>query len=131
MQNIINGGLTDQISALDGQGKILSDPNVWDGPLASQLRGSTWPETKAALDQAKQEMEQLQQQLQKISQDIFSAGGGPEIDVRWALGCLSSHRGGDRRGPCSRWTGASRVIDHLVDASTHWRTRGMGNRDRC
>lgn len=76
VQNIINGGLTDQITALDGQGRILSDPNVWDGPLASQFRSSTWPETKAALDKAKQELDELHQQLSKISQDIFSAGGG-------------------------------------------------------
>ncbi|MFL4475205.1 pyrophosphorylase [Paeniglutamicibacter sp. MACA_103] len=76
VQGIVTGGLTDQISALDGQGRVLSDPNVWDGPLAAQFRGSTWPETKAALDKAKQELEQLRVQLQKISQDIFSAGGG-------------------------------------------------------
>ena len=76
VQSIINGGFTDQISALDAQGKILSDPNVWDGPLAAQFRGSTWPETKAALDKARQELEELRTQLQKISQDIFSAGGG-------------------------------------------------------
>lgn len=76
VQSIINGGFTDQISALDAQGKILSDPNVWDGPLASQFRGSTWPETKAALDKARQELEELRTQLEKISQDIFSAGGG-------------------------------------------------------
>ena len=76
VQSIINGGFTDQISALDAQGKILSDPNVWDGPLATQFRGSTWPETKAALDKARQELEELRTQLQKISQDIFAAGGG-------------------------------------------------------
>lgn len=76
VQSIITGGLTDQITSLDGQGKILSDPNVWDGPLATTFRSSTWPETKAALDKAKQELDELQQQLQKISQDIFSAGGG-------------------------------------------------------
>jgi hypothetical protein len=76
VQSIINGGFTDQISALDAQGRVLSDPNVWDGPLAAQFRGSTWPETKAALDKAKEELEQLRGQLQKISQDIFSAGGG-------------------------------------------------------
>lgn len=76
IQSIVNGGFTDQISHLDSQGRILSDPNVWDGPLAAQFRGSTWPETKAALDKAKQELEQLQGQLNKISQDIFSAGGG-------------------------------------------------------
>ncbi|WP_105032790.1 pyrophosphorylase [Arthrobacter ruber] len=76
VQSIINGGFTDQISALDAQGEILSDPNVWDGPLVSQFRGSTRPETKAALDKAKQELEELRTQLQKIAQDIFSAGGG-------------------------------------------------------
>ncbi|MCC3273644.1 pyrophosphorylase [Arthrobacter zhangbolii] len=76
VQSIINGGFTDQISALDAQGKILSDPNTWDGPLAAQFRGSTWPETKAALDKARQELEELRTQLQKISENIFSAGGG-------------------------------------------------------
>ena len=76
VQSIINGGFTDQISALDAQGKILSDPNIWDGPLATQFRSSTWPETKAALDKARQELEELRGQLQQISQNIFSAGGG-------------------------------------------------------
>jgi hypothetical protein len=76
MQSIINGGLTDQISQLDGQGRVLSDPNVWDGPLASTFRGSTWPETKAALDKAKTELDELRTQLDMISRDIFTAGGG-------------------------------------------------------
>ncbi|WP_159613731.1 pyrophosphorylase [Glutamicibacter sp. JC586] len=75
LQNIITGGFTDQIDALDSQGRILSDPNIWDGNLASQFRNDTWPETKAALDKARTELEELHQQLGKISQDIFSAGG--------------------------------------------------------
>ena len=37
VQAIINGGLTDQISRLDAQGKILSNPDVWDGPLAQTV----------------------------------------------------------------------------------------------
>ena len=53
MQAIINGGFTDQISQLDSQGRTLSDPNVWDGPLAEKFRGSSWPETRAALEKAK------------------------------------------------------------------------------
>jgi hypothetical protein len=76
IQAIINGGFTDQISQLDAQGRVLSDPNVWDGPLASQFRGSTWPETKAALDKARTELEQLRGQLNQISSNIFTAGGG-------------------------------------------------------
>jgi hypothetical protein len=76
IQAIINGGFTDQISQLEAQGRVLSDPNVWDGPLASQFRGSTWPETKAALDKARTELEQLRGQLNQISSNIFTAGGG-------------------------------------------------------
>ncbi len=76
IQSIVNGGLTDQISQLDAQGRILSDPNVWDGPLAERFRGDTWPETKAALDKAKTELEELRSQLQQISTNIFQAGGG-------------------------------------------------------
>lgn len=76
LQSIINGGFTDQISQLDAQGKILSDPQVWDGPLAEKFRGTTWPETRAALDKARTELEQLRGQLNQISQNIMSAGGG-------------------------------------------------------
>ena len=76
IQGIVNGGFTDQITALDDQGRILSDPNVWDGPLAVTLRASTWPETKDALDNTRSELEELRNQLQKISQGIITAGGG-------------------------------------------------------
>ncbi|MFF8816786.1 MULTISPECIES: pyrophosphorylase [Leucobacter] len=76
IQSIVGGGFTDQITQLDAQGRILSDPNTWDGPLAATFRGSTWPETKTALDKAKQQLEELRTQLDKISQDIFTAGGG-------------------------------------------------------
>jgi uncharacterized protein YukE len=75
LQSIIAGGFTDHISQMDAQGRVLSDPNVWDGPLASQFRSSTWPQTKSALDRAKDELEQLRGQLDKIAADIFSAGG--------------------------------------------------------
>ena len=76
IQRIIQGGLNDQIQALDVQGQILSQPNVWDGPLAQQFRSETWPQTKSALDKVQQELEELRAQLEKISRDIFTAGGG-------------------------------------------------------
>ena len=75
LQSIINGGFTDQISQLDAQGKILSDSNVWDGPLAQTFRSSSWPETHTALMKAKQELEELRTQLDQISANIMSAGG--------------------------------------------------------
>ncbi len=76
MQTIINGGLTEQFSKLDAEGKVLSNPDKWDGPLASQFREHIWPETKTALDKAKTELEELREQLSKIAQNIFTAGGG-------------------------------------------------------
>jgi hypothetical protein len=76
IQQIVNGGLVEQITRLDQQGKTLSDPNVWDGPLASQFRNDTWPGTKAALDKAHQELDELRDQLQKIAHNIMVAGGG-------------------------------------------------------
>jgi hypothetical protein len=76
IQSIINGGLADQIGQLDTQGQKLSQPDVWDGPLAVTFRTSTWPETKSALEKAKSELDDLRSQLDKISQNIFTAGGG-------------------------------------------------------
>ena len=76
IQRIVNGGLTEQLQALDTNGKTLSDPNKWDGPLATTFRSDTWPQTKAALEKAKAELEELQQQLSKIATNIFTAGGG-------------------------------------------------------
>ena len=76
IQRIINGGLTEQLQALDVNGKTLSDPNKWDGPLAHQFRTDTWPQTKAALEKAKTELDELHQQLNKIATNIFTAGGG-------------------------------------------------------
>ena len=46
VQSIINGGLSEQIANLDNQGKMLSDPNVWDGPLAQT---PPWRETAETL----------------------------------------------------------------------------------
>ena len=75
IQAIISAGLTEQISKLDAQGKILSDPNVWDGQLAQTFRGDTWPQTRSALEKAKSELDQLRDQLQRIAQNIMQAGG--------------------------------------------------------
>ena len=76
IQSIINNGLTEQITALDQQGQVLSTPDVWDGPLAEQFRSQVWPETRSALETAKAQLEELRSNLDKIATDIFTAGGG-------------------------------------------------------
>jgi uncharacterized protein YukE len=75
MQTIINGNLSQEINSLAREGQILSDPNNWDGMLAQQFRDGVWPQTKAALDRAVAELEELRQQISKINTDIMMAGG--------------------------------------------------------
>ena len=74
MQNIINGGLIEQIDSLNREGQTLSQPDVWDGQLAGQFRNN-WPQTYAALKKAQQELEELRANIQKINQNIMTAGG--------------------------------------------------------
>jgi uncharacterized protein YukE len=76
VQAIVTGGLSGEINKLDSQGKILSQPDIWDGPLAQQFRDQTWPQVKSSLDKTQSELEQLRAQLQKIATDIMTAGGG-------------------------------------------------------
>ena len=59
VQQIISGGLTEQIDALNREGQTLSDPNVWDGNLAQQFRNDWWPSMHNTFLQAKQSLEEL------------------------------------------------------------------------
>lgn len=74
MQQIINGGLVEQIEALNREGQILSDPQNWDGRLAIEFRNN-WPQTYQALVKAKNELEELRANIQTINQNIMRAGG--------------------------------------------------------
>ena len=76
LQTIINGGLEAEINNLKTQGGILQDPNNWDGPLATQFRGDTWPGVEGSLKKLTEELSQLREQLDQIAQNIFTAGGG-------------------------------------------------------
>jgi uncharacterized protein YukE len=75
MQGILANGLTEQIRALRAEGEVLSDPNVWDGSLAEEFRGSTWPSAAEALQACSQSLEELRSRIQGINQDIMAAGG--------------------------------------------------------
>jgi len=55
LQNIINGGLQNEINNLNQQGNQLKDPNNWDGPLAERFRNDTWPGVENTLRNLTQE----------------------------------------------------------------------------
>ena len=74
MASIINGDLAEQIRRLDQEGTHLSQPDVWDGALAAQFRG-TWPSTSRTLQQMRTELDTLRQRVERINADILAAGG--------------------------------------------------------
>jgi uncharacterized protein YukE len=75
MQAILANGLAEQIRALRAEGEVLSDPNVWDGALAEDFRGNTWPTAAETLQACSQALEELRARIQGINQDIMAAGG--------------------------------------------------------
>lgn len=74
MHATIGGGLTEQIAQLKQLGQRLSDPQVWDGALAAQFRGS-WPATAGMLDRITAELEELRARVDRVNADIMAAGG--------------------------------------------------------
>ena len=74
MAAIINGDLTEQIRRLDREGQTICSPDVWDGTLATQFR-STWPATSQALQNVRNELDQLRVRVERINADIMAAGG--------------------------------------------------------
>jgi hypothetical protein len=54
---LVNGPLIDQINALNREGGMLSDPDIWDGRLAQEFRHG-WPEMNATLLRAKAQLEE-------------------------------------------------------------------------
>jgi hypothetical protein len=74
LQAILTGSLTSDLQQIQQLGTTLSNPNEWDGPIASRFRGE-WPNDSRALQQAITNLEQLQKQAQTILQNIMRAGG--------------------------------------------------------
>jgi uncharacterized protein YukE len=74
LQRILSGDLQSQITELTNAANTLSQPDVWDGRLATQFRGD-WPQQQRALTQAKEALQKLRDAAQKINQNIMQAGG--------------------------------------------------------
>ena len=73
-QNIVNGPLLEQISQLNSKGQILSQPNNWDGRLATEFRAH-WADTNQKLVAMQHALEELRRQIALINQNIMQAGG--------------------------------------------------------
>jgi uncharacterized protein YukE len=76
MQQIISSDFEHTVQRLTTQGQTLSDPNVWDGPLAAQFRHDVWPKIDSSLKTTREGLDELRAKLQSINQDIMTAGGG-------------------------------------------------------
>jgi len=75
MQGILNGSLETTLQSLDRLGNQLSDPNVWDGNLASQFRGEVWPSCRTSFNNTLHQLQDLHNSLSKIQSQILQAGG--------------------------------------------------------
>lgn len=75
MQSILSGQFEGTVQNLLNVGQTLSDPNVWDGNVASNFRSNLWPQVSKGLTQALAGMQQLQHQISQINQNIMAAGG--------------------------------------------------------
>jgi uncharacterized protein YukE len=70
----LDGPLLEQINALNREGQTLSQPDVWDGSLASKFR-SDWPQVHQTLTKVREALEELRGKLEQINQNIMQAGG--------------------------------------------------------
>ena len=75
MQSILSSQFEGTVQSLLNVGQTLSDPNVWDGQVASNFRINLWPQVSKGLQQALTGMQQLQLQISRINQNIMTAGG--------------------------------------------------------
>jgi hypothetical protein len=75
MQAIIHSGLPGELTALHNEGRVLSDPAIWDGVEAARFRSDTWPATARALAQCIDALEVLQVHIARVNQNIMTAGG--------------------------------------------------------
>ncbi|MGH3694722.1 MAG: hypothetical protein ACRES5_14420 [Pseudomonas sp.] len=69
------GQLKEQINKVIQQGKILAEPNNWDGQLAQKWR-QEWETDSKQLQQASQKMDEIDNKAKQAVDNIIKAGGG-------------------------------------------------------
>jgi uncharacterized protein YukE len=74
LQGLVDQDLLTQITNIISVCETLSQPDKWDGNLATKFRGEV-PQLKSALNNAHQQLSALQKSISQINQNIMTAGG--------------------------------------------------------
>jgi hypothetical protein len=75
LRGVIDSGFIDTVQQLIGDGDVLADAAVWDGPRAAEFRGM-WPELRQALLDSHTRLSELAANIGAITDAIMAAGGG-------------------------------------------------------
>ncbi|HEX6235542.1 MAG: WXG100 family type VII secretion target [Acidimicrobiia bacterium] len=73
MQNILRGGLAEQIQQFTSKGDSLT-PDDWDGQHAARFY-QEWPSVKTALDNAIAKLDEISDNIMTVNTNIQGAGG--------------------------------------------------------
>ena len=77
--NLIQGPLNDTLGQITSHGLALTDPNLWQGPAATNFASSVWPEVQTQLNQVTGVLNGLQGQVSGILNNITQAGSLPLV----------------------------------------------------
>lgn len=74
MASTVNGPLLTHFDDLRQFGRVLTDPENWDGRTAEEFRNTVWPSYETALNELHVQLDKLKTQLATIQTDIVNAG---------------------------------------------------------
>jgi hypothetical protein len=70
----INGPLLTHFEEVRRYGRVLRDPENWDGRTAAEFRASIWPSYERTLTELHVQLDKLKTRLGEIQAEIISAG---------------------------------------------------------
>lgn len=131
MKQILDGDLTTSIEQLRKCGMALSNPAMWDGPMARDFRSTMWPRSRVTMERTLTQLGNMQRWALKINEDIMRAGnegsvaaaGGPSAQnnpfVAAPIVYDASHLSlrSFYQAAKATWNNPSTLKDHL---QRHW-----------
>ncbi|HET6953757.1 MAG TPA: WXG100 family type VII secretion target [Acidimicrobiales bacterium] len=74
MLDLINGGLTANVTSFKNDGEVINNPIYYEGAAAAAFR-EEWPSLKTALDTTIQKLNELADNVRAVNANIQAAGG--------------------------------------------------------